>query len=78
MYTFFLFVCFEADNFVVVQFTQKPSYFSKSLEHICDHEGNLTWMLKIAFVVFITTRKLQFTLENVSSRPSHLSNSEII
>lgn len=44
--------------------------------HIHDREGNLTWMLKIASVVFTTTQKLQF--KNVSSRPSHLSNREII
>lgn len=53
-------------------------YFSKSLEHIHDHGGNLTWMLKTAFVVVTTTQKLQFTLKNVSSRPSHLSNWEIL
>lgn len=69
---------------VVVQFYFKPTcilfcfvlfFFQTSLAHIHDHEGNLTWMFKIAFVVFHYNLEIAVLLfKNVSSRPSHLSN----
>lgn len=62
----FLFFWF-CSSFIVLLYSllKTNSYFSKSLEHIHDREGNLTWMLKIAFVVSTTTQKLQFVLKNV-------------
>lgn len=54
---------------------KKPSYFSKSLEHIHGHGGFFDLDVEnLHFVVFTATQKLQFSLKNVSSRPSHLSN----
>lgn len=37
-----------------------------------------TQMLKIAFIVFTTTQESQFTLKNVSSCPTHLTNLETL
>lgn len=59
-------------------YLKTSSSLFKSLEHIHGHDGNLTWMLKNAFVEITTTQKMQFTLKNVSSCPSCLSNGEII
>lgn len=63
--------------FCVVQFTENKVIFW-NLAHLQGHEGNDSDVKKIAFIVFTTTQELQFTLKNVSSCPSHLTNLETL
>lgn len=60
--------------YCVVQFTENQLIFS-NLAHLQGHEGINS---KIAFNVFTTTQELQFTLKNVSSCQSHLTNLETL